>query len=157
MPYKARLGSGEPRKRGKPQYRVANACEYNRSLKRRAPLSLFFPRGDLRAVYINSTPRVRGVAGRELQVHAVVHGKAEVGWHDQIVNYIEKKGMHAFRDKYAHSQRPLVELQISRVKRCIGARLLTRKIESQQLEGVTIANLLNLRNSFGRYVCAKNG
>ncbi|MFM0342256.1 hypothetical protein [Paraburkholderia fungorum] len=65
MPYKARLGSGEPRKREKPQYRVANACEYNRSLKRRGQLSLYFPRGGLRALFINSTPWVRGVAGRE--------------------------------------------------------------------------------------------
>jgi hypothetical protein len=36
MPYEARLGSGEPRKRKKPQYRVANAREYICSLKRPA-------------------------------------------------------------------------------------------------------------------------
>jgi hypothetical protein len=42
--------------------------------------------------------------------------------------------------------------QISR----IGARLLTRKIESQQREGVIIANLVNLWNSFGKAVCVKN-
>ncbi|MFP4854557.1 hypothetical protein ACLFKR_38215, partial [Paraburkholderia sp. BR14264] len=49
-----------------------------------------------------------------------------------------------------------VEAQISRIKRCIGARLLTRKTESQQHEGVIIANLVNLWNSFGKAVCIKN-
>jgi hypothetical protein len=38
MPFKARLGSGEPRKREKLEYRVANAREYNRSPKRRGQL-----------------------------------------------------------------------------------------------------------------------
>ncbi|MEX3683320.1 hypothetical protein AB3X89_40770, partial [Paraburkholderia sp. BR14320] len=42
--------------------------------------------------------------------------------------------------KYGYGQRALVESQISRIKRCIGARLLTRNIESQQREGVIIAN-----------------
>ncbi|MDR6504216.1 hypothetical protein J2785_007414, partial [Burkholderia ambifaria] len=37
-----------------------------------------------------------------------------------------------------------------------GARLLTRRLESQQREGTIIANLLNLWNSFGRSVCVKN-
>lgn len=44
---------------------------------------------------------------------------------------------------------------IARIKRCIGARLLTRRLESQQREGVIIANLVNLWNSFGKAVCAK--
>ncbi|MGF6649528.1 hypothetical protein OKW34_000090 [Paraburkholderia youngii] len=52
--------------------------------------------------------------------------------------------------------RALVEARISRIKRCIGARLLTCKTESQQLEGVIIANLVNLWNSFGKAVCVKN-
>jgi hypothetical protein len=39
----------------------------------------------------------------------------------------------------------------------IGARLLTRKMESQQRDGVTTANLLNLWNLFGRCVCVNNG
>jgi hypothetical protein len=67
----------------------------------------------------------------------------------------EDKGIHAFRNKYGYGQRALVEAQISRIKRCIGARLLTRKIESQQREGVIIANLVNLWNSFGKAVCVK--
>jgi hypothetical protein len=50
-----------------------------------------------------------------------------------------------------------VEAQISRIKRCIGERLLTQKLASQEGEGVVIANLVNLWNSFGRCVCVKNG
>ncbi|PRX23066.1 hypothetical protein B0G75_12626 [Paraburkholderia sp. BL18I3N2] len=39
--------------------------------------------------------------------------------------------MHAFRNGYGYGQRSFVEAQNLRIKRCIGARLLTRKIESQ--------------------------
>jgi hypothetical protein len=46
--------------------------------------------------------------------------------------------------------------QISRIKRCIGATLLTQKIASQESEGVIIANLINLWNAFGKPVCVKN-
>jgi hypothetical protein len=50
----------------------------------------------------------------------------------------------------------LVEAQISRIKRCIGSKLLTQKLESQAREGVVIANIINLWNSFGRPVAVKN-
>jgi hypothetical protein len=62
----------------------------------------------------------------------------------QIENCIEKKGMHAFRSKYGYGQRSFVEAQMSRIKRCIGARMPTRKIASPQPKGVTIANPPNL-------------
>jgi hypothetical protein len=330
MPYKARLKSGEPRKRPKPSYRVTNAHAYNASLKKRGQLSLYCPDGDLKALFINETPYVRGVSGQaptytpayaeliytyyrllrfgmrqitgfmqdfwavrgldiavpsfghlsdlfatlelrvrqhceqlaarlargealtvivdstgmrfgrasewhrkkygraatrtpwrkvhlsidpDMNVHAiavtgtdvsdhegmaavlstevpvdcviadgayysierteawsqcgvlpvipppgnaVVHGQPTTGWHDQIVGYIQKKGIYAFHKKYGYGQRSLVEAQISRIKRCLGERLLTSKIESQQREGVIIGNLLNLWNSFGRPVCVKN-
>ncbi|MGF6781152.1 transposase [Paraburkholderia sp. GAS334] len=52
--------------------------------------------------------------------------------------------------------RSLIEAQISRIKRWIGATLLTRKIASQENEGMVIANVINLWNTFGRPVCAKN-
>ncbi|KVD87381.1 transposase [Burkholderia sp. ABCPW 14] len=48
------------------------------------------------------------------------------------------------------------EAQISRIKRCIGATLLTQKIESQEREGVIMANIINPWSSFGRPVCVKN-
>ncbi|RZF23396.1 IS5 family transposase, partial [Paraburkholderia sp. UYCP14C] len=86
--------------------------------------------------------------------NAVVHNQPATRWHDHLVQYIKDKGIHAFRNKYGYGQRALVESQISRIKRCLGARLLTRKTESQQREGVIIANLVNLWNSFGKAVCA---
>ncbi|WP_240975353.1 transposase [Paraburkholderia aromaticivorans] len=52
--------------------------------------------------------------------------------------------------------RSLVEAQISRIKRYTGAKLLTQKLESQEREGVVIANIINLWNSFGRPVSFKN-
>ncbi|WP_100249422.1 hypothetical protein [Paraburkholderia ginsengiterrae] len=48
-----------------------------------------------------------------------------------------------------------VEAQISRIKRCIAAKPLTQKLESQNREGVVIANIINLWNSFGRPVSVK--
>ncbi|MGF6971796.1 hypothetical protein QFZ94_000223 [Paraburkholderia sp. JPY465] len=52
--------------------------------------------------------------------------------------------------------RSLVEAQISRIKRCIGERLLTQELASQEGEGIIIANLLNRWNAFGKRVCVKN-
>jgi hypothetical protein len=87
--------------------------------------------------------------------HAVVHGEATTRWHDHIVQYIKDKGIYAFPNKYGYGKRAFVEAQISRIKRCIGTRLLTRNIESQQREGVIIANLVNLWNGFGKPLCVK--
>jgi hypothetical protein len=331
MPYKARLKTGEPRKRKKPGYRVANARAYNQSLKQRGMISLYVPGGDLKAQFINAKVRAPGVSGREptyttayieliftfyrlfgwgmrqitgymedywasrgldiavpsasqlgerfasLEVsvtqrcehlarrlargeaislivdstglsfgrasqwyeekygqkatrtpwrkihlsidaemnvhairittievsdseamdavlpaglplerviadgayysiertealsqagitpvipppaHAVVHAEDRTRWHDQIVGYIKDRGIYAFHKKYGYGVRSLVEAQISRIKRCIGERLLTQKLASQENEGVIIGNLVNLWNSFGRCVCVKNG
>jgi hypothetical protein len=88
--------------------------------------------------------------------HAVVHGEESTTWHDKIVQYIKEKGsVYAFHKKYGYSQRSPVEAQISRIKRCIGSILLTKKIASQECEGVIIANIINLWNSFGRPVSVK--
>ncbi|WP_256253315.1 transposase, partial [Burkholderia ubonensis] len=87
--------------------------------------------------------------------NAVIHAQPTTRWHDQIVGYIKEKGIHAFHNKYGYGKRARVEAQISRIKRCIGSRLLTRRFESQQREGVIIANLVNLWNSFGKAVCVK--
>src|ERR1700694_1031050 len=81
--------------------------------------------------------------------HAVVHGHEDTRWHDQIVKYIQDNGIYAFHKKYGYGLRSRVEAQISRIKRCIGATLLTQKIASQESEGVIIANLINLWNAFG--------
>ena len=88
--------------------------------------------------------------------HAVVRGEERTRWHDQIVKYIADKGIYAFHKKYGYGVRSLVEAQISRIKRCIGERLLTQKLASQEGEGVIIANLVNLWNAFGKPLCVKN-
>lgn len=88
--------------------------------------------------------------------HAVVHGNDQTRWHDQVVKYIDEKDIYAFHKKYGYGVRALVEAQISRIKRCIGATLLTQKIASPESEGVIIANIINLWNSFRRPVPVKN-
>ncbi|MGF6483181.1 hypothetical protein QFZ91_005408 [Paraburkholderia sp. JPY419] len=88
--------------------------------------------------------------------HAVVHGEERTRRHDQIVRYIEDKGIYAFHKKYGYGVRSLVEAQISRIKRCIGERLLTQELAAQEGEGVIIANLLNRWNAFGKPGCVKN-
>jgi hypothetical protein len=46
------------------------------------------------------------------------------------VRYIEDKGrIYAFHKKCGYGLRVLVEAQISRIKRCVGAKLLTQKLE----------------------------
>ena len=52
--------------------------------------------------------------------------------------------------------RSLVAAQISRINRCIGATLLTQKLESQKREGIVVANIINLWNAFGRPISVKN-
>jgi hypothetical protein len=65
MPYKARLKTGEPRKRKKAGYRVTNARAYNQSLRKRGMISLYVPDGDLKAQFINARIRTPGVSGGE--------------------------------------------------------------------------------------------
>lgn len=83
-------------------------------------------------------------------VHATVHNREGTAWHDKIVQYILDKGIYAFYQKHGYGTRSLVESQFSRIKRCLGERLLTRKLDSQKNEGFIIANIINLWNSFGR-------
>lgn len=92
-----------------------------------------------------------------LPTHAVVHGQENTTWHDQIVQYIKNKGnVYAFHKRYGYGARSLAEAQISRIKRRIDCALLMQKTESQQREGIIIANLINLWNAFGRPVSVKN-
>ena len=68
MPYKeaikqkAELNSTTPIKKSK--YKVINCSAYNKSLKKRGKLSLYFPKGDLRSQFINDESYSKGVAGR---------------------------------------------------------------------------------------------
>ncbi|MGF6292886.1 hypothetical protein QFZ98_004747 [Paraburkholderia youngii] len=60
MPYKARLKTGERRKRKKPGYRVTNARAYNQSLRKCGMISLYVPGGDRKAQLINAKSRTPG-------------------------------------------------------------------------------------------------
>ena len=49
MPYKERLKTGVARKREKSKYKVTNWTEYNKSLRRRGMISIYFPEGDIQS------------------------------------------------------------------------------------------------------------
>uniref|UniRef100_UPI003F7927C2 hypothetical protein n=1 Tax=Chromobacterium amazonense TaxID=1382803 RepID=UPI003F7927C2 len=83
--------------------------------------------------------------------NAVVHGTRGYEQHDKTVQYIQDKGtVYAWHKKQGYGVRALVEAQFSRIKRCIGDRLLTKQTASRKNEGVIIANLINIWNAFGR-------
>ena len=88
--------------------------------------------------------------------HAVVHGEEWSKWHDKIVQYIkDKKTVYAYYNKYGYNARSRAEVQISRIKRCIGESFKTQKLESQKTEGIIISNIINLWNSFGQSTSVK--
>ena len=65
MPYKPKLKSPSSLSRSKPKYKVINWTEYNKSLKKRGELSFYFPKGDLKALFINENPYVPGLSGQQ--------------------------------------------------------------------------------------------
>ena len=69
---------------------------------------------------------------------------------------MQDKTIDVSHKKYDYGLRSLVEAQISHIKRCIGATLLTQILESQKREGIVVANIINLWNAFGRPISAKN-
>ncbi len=85
-----------------------------------------------------------------------MHGKENIKWHDQQVQYIQDKTIDAFHKKYDCGLHPLVEAQISLIKRYIGAILLAQKLESQKSADIVVANIINLWNLFGRPISVKN-
>lgn len=64
MPYKERLKAGIPRQRKKTKYKITNWSSYNESLRKRGMLSLYFPKGDMKSLFINDTPYVQGDSGQ---------------------------------------------------------------------------------------------
>jgi hypothetical protein len=65
MPFKAKQKNPSCNPRKKPTYKVINWTEYNRSLKKRGELSLYFPRGDLRSQFINEEIYICGISGQQ--------------------------------------------------------------------------------------------
>ena len=89
---------------------------------------------------------------------AVIRGKPDSSWHDKIVSYIKTKGtVYAFHKKYGYGLRALIEAQFSRIKRCVGFRLLTERDSSKKTEGIIIGNIINLWNLFGQCQSVKIG
>ncbi len=64
MPFKERTRQSKLRKRAKPKYSVKNWCVYNRGLRKRGMISLYFPTGDMRSQFINEQTYVQGVSGQ---------------------------------------------------------------------------------------------
>jgi hypothetical protein len=65
MPYKQALKALSAAPKKKPIYKVSNWTEYNKSLKKRGELSLYFPFGDLKSQFINEEPYVSGISGQQ--------------------------------------------------------------------------------------------
>lgn len=65
MPYKQKLKTPSSNPRKKPKYKVINWSEYNKSLKKRGELSLYFPHGDLKSHLINEECYVPGIPGQQ--------------------------------------------------------------------------------------------
>ena len=76
-------------------------------------------------------------------------------WHDTLATYIQEKGIYAFQNKYHYGLRSRVEAMFSRIKRCVGDNLKTRRDASQVQEGRAIGILINIWNSFGQANCVK--
>jgi len=62
MPYKQKLKDARPKSRRKAVYKVTNWTEYNKSLKRRGELSLYFPTGDIKSQFINEEHYLAGIS-----------------------------------------------------------------------------------------------
>lgn len=63
MPYKEAIKNGSAKPKKTP-YKVINWSSYNQSLKKRGALSLYFPQGDLRRLFINDMPYQKGTSGQ---------------------------------------------------------------------------------------------
>jgi hypothetical protein len=66
MPYKQALKTRSATPKKKLIYKVSNWSEYNKSLKKRGELSLYFPTGDLKSQFINEECYVPGISGQQL-------------------------------------------------------------------------------------------
>lgn len=59
-----KLKSGEPRKRVKSRYKISNWSSYNQSLRKRGMISLYFPEGDIKSMFIDCMPYKEVISGR---------------------------------------------------------------------------------------------
>lgn len=128
MPYKARLKDGEERKRPKPSYRVTNNHEYNKSLKNRGKISLYFPNGDLNTQFVDESPYTVGVSGRSASyqvayVELIYTFYRLFGWGmRQITGYMEDywktRGLDISVPSFGHLSDLFTGLELSVKQRC---------------------------------------
>ncbi|MGF6483474.1 transposase [Paraburkholderia sp. JPY419] len=128
MPYKARLKTGEPRKRKKPGYRVTNARVDNQSLRKRSMISLYVPGGDLKAQLINAKIRTPGVSGREptyttAYIELIFTFYRLFGWGmRQITGYMEDywetRGLDILVPSASQLAERFASLEVSVTQRC---------------------------------------
>jgi hypothetical protein len=65
MPYKEKLKNPSPKPRKKSQYKVSNWSEYNKSLKKRGEVSLYFPPGEIKPHFVNEISYIKGISGQQ--------------------------------------------------------------------------------------------
>lgn len=65
MPYKEKLKNPSANPRKKKKYKVTNWTDYNKSLRKRGAISLYFPKGDVALQFVNREPYISGISGQQ--------------------------------------------------------------------------------------------
>jgi hypothetical protein len=65
MPYKEKLKNPSANPRAKAKYKVTNWTDYNKSLRKRGAISLYFPKGEPELLFVNRKPYLSGISGQQ--------------------------------------------------------------------------------------------
>jgi hypothetical protein len=65
MPYKEKLKNPSANPRAKAKYKVTNWTDYNKSLRKRGAISLYFPKGEPELLFVNRRPYLSGISGQQ--------------------------------------------------------------------------------------------
>ena len=66
MPNKEKLKNPSANPRKKPKYKVTNWTDYNKSLRKRGAISLYFPKGDVALQFVNRKSYIPGLSGQQV-------------------------------------------------------------------------------------------
>ena len=66
MPNKEKLKNPSANPRKKAKYKVENWTDYNKSLRKRGAISLYFPKGDVALQFINRKSYIQGLSGQQV-------------------------------------------------------------------------------------------
>ena len=66
MPNKEKLKNPSANPRKKPKYKVTNWTDYNKSLRNRGAISLYFPKGDVALQFVNRKSYIPGLSGQQV-------------------------------------------------------------------------------------------